>query len=200
MNKDQIRIIPSVDNESEDRLPLMIDIHINGKLIKTSSNIISFFVYFDRSEHMRDYYCNKGSVKFISEFYPFGCTCGSPGCNGIYNGVFLKNRKYSVEWRVHDSDLNSYEGVLEKRFFSFDKHEYRYQVLRCWKWLLTNINSVKTGSYYDDDISQMIEYIRSYHPESYNKLMDGMNDLKKYEKQIASIRYLNKHSRLKSWS
>jgi hypothetical protein len=56
-----------------------------------------------------------------SMFEPFTCSCGVSGCAGIWDGVHMKVRKKTVEWRV-------YKGMgydfLPKRFFSFNKQQY----------------------------------------------------------------------------
>jgi len=56
-----------------------------------------------------------------SNFYPFTCSCGVAGCAGIFDGVHLKVRGRSVEWRVK-KDIG-YE-FLDKRFYQFDKTNY----------------------------------------------------------------------------
>lgn len=56
-----------------------------------------------------------------SLFYPFTCSCGIAGCAGIFDGVHLKVRGRSVEWRVKKG--MGYD-FLPKRFYSFNKDEY----------------------------------------------------------------------------
>lgn len=57
-----------------------------------------------------------------SMFYPWTCTCGVPGCDSIWDGVHLKVRGHSVEWRIKKN--MGYEGFISKRFFTFDKSQY----------------------------------------------------------------------------
>lgn len=61
---------------------------------------------------------NKGTY---SSFYPWTCSCGVAGCNGIFDGVHLKVRGRSVEWRVKKN--MGYE-FLDKTFYQFDKQDY----------------------------------------------------------------------------
>ena len=56
-----------------------------------------------------------------SMFEPFTCSCGVSGCAGIWDGVHMKVRKHSVEWRV-GKDMGY--RFLPKRFFSFNKQQY----------------------------------------------------------------------------
>ena len=59
--------------------------------------------------------------KEYSSFYPFTCSCGVAGCNGIFDGVHLKVMGRSVEWRVKKN--MGYE-FLDKTFYQFDKQDY----------------------------------------------------------------------------
>lgn len=56
-----------------------------------------------------------------SMFYPFTCSCGVAGCAGIWDGVHLKVRGHSVEWRVKKGMGYHF---LPKRFYSFSKEQY----------------------------------------------------------------------------
>ena len=56
-----------------------------------------------------------------SNFYPFTCSCGHAGCDGIFDGVHLKVRGRSVEWRVNK---NMGYIFLDKTFYQFDKQDY----------------------------------------------------------------------------
>ena len=45
------------------------------------------------------------------------CSCGVPGCAGIFYGTTSKRRRKTVEWRDIDSGL-------PKRFYSFKREDY----------------------------------------------------------------------------
>lgn len=65
-------------------------------------------------------YWEKGNSKY-SSFYLFSCSCGAAGCAGIYDGIHVRNRKFSIEWRMKKEDGYDF---LEKNFYSFDKNQY----------------------------------------------------------------------------
>jgi len=58
-----------------------------------------------------------------SVFEPFTCSCGVGGCVGIWDGIYIKERGYSVEWRAKVKD--GY-GFLPKTFFNFEKSQYKH--------------------------------------------------------------------------
>lgn len=58
-----------------------------------------------------------------SVFQPFTCSCGVSGCAGIWDGIYIKERGYSIEWRAKRED--GY-GFLPKTFFNFEKSQYKH--------------------------------------------------------------------------
>lgn len=56
-----------------------------------------------------------------SVFQPFTCSCGVSACADVYDGIYVKARKYSVEWRAKRED--GY-GFLPKTFFNFERKAY----------------------------------------------------------------------------
>lgn len=57
-----------------------------------------------------------------SVFQPFTCSCGNAGCAGIWDGIYVKERGHSVEWRAK---LENGYGFLLKSFFNFEKQQYK---------------------------------------------------------------------------
>lgn len=57
-----------------------------------------------------------------SAFYPWACSCGDAGCAGIWSGISVRERGYSIEWRAKRDD--GY-GFLPKTFFNFEKAAYK---------------------------------------------------------------------------
>jgi len=57
-----------------------------------------------------------GSVKSIT-IELMTCSCGCAGCAGIFDGVAIKRRRYTVEWRDVDCGL-------PKPFYSFSVEQY----------------------------------------------------------------------------
>lgn len=58
-----------------------------------------------------------------SAFYPWACSCGDAGCAGIWDGIYVRERGYSIEWRAKRDD--GY-GFLPKTFFNFEKSQYKH--------------------------------------------------------------------------
>lgn len=51
----------------------------------------------------------------------FTCSCGIAGCAGIWDGISVKVRRHTVEWRIPEG--SNYAG-LSKKFYSFDRKLY----------------------------------------------------------------------------
>lgn len=74
-----------------------------------------------------------------SSFYLFTCSCGEAGCAGIFNGILVKVRKNTVEWRINDEKTIE---ILGKRFFSFPRKEYEEATIGIAKRLLDSEKKV----------------------------------------------------------
>lgn len=107
---------------------------INNKIINFHTDYDSFLLY---SKDCRSWYEKENNIQkqIYSDFYPFNCTCGIGGCAGLWNGIFTKYRKKSVEWRLKKED--GY-GFLDKTFYSFDRNQYDQVVNKIYNFLLTN--------------------------------------------------------------
>lgn len=70
----------------------------------------------------------------LTTFYPFTCSCGVAGCSSIWDGIHVKWRKNSVEWRIKDK-RDGYENILDKMFYSFDREQYEKEVLTAYQTL-----------------------------------------------------------------
>lgn len=57
-----------------------------------------------------------------SAFYPWTCSCGDAGCSGIWSGISVRERGYSIEWRAKRDDGYSF---LTKTFFNYEKTAYK---------------------------------------------------------------------------
>lgn len=68
-------------------------------------------------------------------FYLFSCSCGAAGCAGIWDGIHVKVRKHSVEWRARKE--YGY-GFLNKQFYSFDRAQYTKAIRSFFGWLKIN--------------------------------------------------------------
>ncbi len=76
---------------------------------------------YESEYYLPDYITELRNSHEYSLFYPFTCSCGIAGCAGIWDGIHLKLRKHTVEWRV---GKNMGYDFLGKRYFQFDRTEY----------------------------------------------------------------------------
>lgn len=118
MNQDTIKIIGEFKpvESMPNVLLLSIALQINGEPIKWSHiDVYSVARYW--ANHDPDGFTGQQ----FSLFEPFSCSCGVAGCASIWDGIYIKNRKHSVEWRAKVE--NGY-GFLPKTFFSFERAKY----------------------------------------------------------------------------
>ena len=113
---------------------LGVDLYINEKKVGHYSDPIAFLY---PANIIRDTYhpddrkrfmpCKGKLTMVYSDFYPFTCSCGVAGCASILDGIYMKDRKHTIEWRVPE---NSGYKFLDKRFYSFRKEEYLSEIER----------------------------------------------------------------------
>jgi hypothetical protein len=86
-----------------------------------------------------------------SQFELFTCSCGIAGCAGWFEGVKVKNRKNTVEWRLLDrKEKLQLEDV--KRFYSFSRANYKEVCFKCVELLVKmEKNELTLLEYMDDD-------------------------------------------------
>lgn len=125
-------------------------VEINGKEIKHYTDLYAFLREFVNKSVVSNYadwygesYKDTGT-KYIAItkswhynltcFYPFTCSCGIAGCSSIWDGIHVKWRKNSVEWRIKDK-RDGYEKILDKMFYSFDRKQYEKEVLTAYQTL-----------------------------------------------------------------
>lgn len=125
-------------------------VEINGKEIKHYTDLFAFLREFVNKSVVSNYadwygesYKDTG-IKYIAitkswhynltDFYPFTCSCGVAGCASIWDGIHVKWRKNSVEWRIKDK-RDGYEKILDKMFYSFDRKQYEQEVLTAYQTL-----------------------------------------------------------------
>lgn len=133
MNQDKIEIHGSW-RPIEDTNNLLLDVKImlNGQFVKWSHiDIYCLTLYY--LDH-RPKWCPGGEW---SSFELFSCSCGVAGCAGIGDGIYVKVRKNSVEWRAAKED--GY-GFLGKSFFSFDRKQYEKAFGNFLFWLESETN------------------------------------------------------------
>lgn len=132
MNEDKIQLQGSwkkVSDYQEYCLILDIKIIINdAHVIWNHVDIYSLALY--SMDHKSKTYGNA----WWSNFKPFSCSCGVAGCAGISDGIYVKERKHSIEWRAKKEDGYDFLG---KSFFSFDKSQY-IKAFNDFFWWLRN--------------------------------------------------------------
>lgn len=125
-------------------------VEINGKEIKHYTDLWAFFresVEKDSISNCSEYFGNtykevghelvpitKSWHYNLTTFYPFTCSCGIAGCSSIWDGIHVKWRKNSVEWRIKDK-RDGYEKILDKMFYSFNRKQYEQEVLTAYQTL-----------------------------------------------------------------
>ncbi|ULG01939.1 hypothetical protein phiA047_0208 [Aeromonas phage phiA047] len=125
-------------------------VEINGNQIKHYTDLWAFFREFvekadisNCAEYFGNTYKEVGNELVpitkswhynLTAFYPFTCSCGIAGCASIWDGIHVKWRKNSVEWRIKDK-RDGYESILDKMFYSFDRKQYQKEVLTAYQTL-----------------------------------------------------------------
>ena len=97
-----------------------------------------------KPKYLDDAFIHNNKMHF---FYPFTCSCGVPGCDSIWNGIDIKIRKHTIEWRANKED--GY-GFLEKEFYKFKRDSYEGQVRKVLLKLLEMVNK-NNGKIYSFD-------------------------------------------------
>lgn len=95
-----------------------------GKTLSSPS--ISLVIDGQDSGMTVDYFEFATTTRRIDRQFIFTCTCGVAGCAGWHEGIKVKVRRNTVEWRTIDpSELGKYTGPV-KTFNSFNRHEYEH--------------------------------------------------------------------------
>lgn len=169
LNEDKIKIIGTwkeFDKKNEDgdevinfdesneyikNLKLLnILIEINGEIINWSyidPYILKNYWFDHKSKHIENYE--------YSCFELFTCSCGVAACAGIWDGIYIKSRKHSIEWRMNERDGYKF---MPKKFYSFDKEQYTKAYEDFMNWLknekcVDKKFCIDLGYYEGDEIS-----------------------------------------------
>jgi hypothetical protein len=86
-------------------------VEINGKMILHNVDLLSF------SKEVGNQKTN-----MFSMFEPFTCICGVAECSGIWDGIYTKYTKKTIEWII-PSD-SGYSEILEKDRYVFSIWKY----------------------------------------------------------------------------
>lgn len=122
------------NGEKSEHIFLGLDLYINEKPINCFTDIIAFLYSpkiitesYNPYDRKRSTSCKGKMMMTYSDFYPFTCSCGVAGCASIWDGIYVKERKHTIEWRIPE---NQGYKFLNKRFYSFDKVEYLSEIER----------------------------------------------------------------------
>jgi hypothetical protein len=129
MNEDTVTIIGRFIKSEflKKTLILNISLTINGHPIEWNY-MDAISIASNWNNHQSDFY-----PEFThSIFEPFSCSCGIAACAGVYDGIYIKHRKHSVEWRASAADGYSF---LPKSFFSFSRKQYEKEHQGFLFWL-----------------------------------------------------------------
>lgn len=107
---------------TKDHKDLMVTVIINDVRIGWAQKVDVYDLILCHMSH-KPWWGVEGSQNYWSVFRPFTCSCGDAGCAGIWDGIYIKERGYSIEWRAKRED--GY-GFLPKTFFNFEKSQYKH--------------------------------------------------------------------------
>lgn len=132
-------------------------VEINGKEVKHYTDLYAFLRELVNKSAVSNYanwsgesYKNTGTGYIaitkawyynLTCFYPFTCSCGVSGCSSIWDGIHVKWRKKSIEWRIKDK-RDGYEKILDKMFYSFDRKQYEQEVLTAYQTLCKLVEKI----------------------------------------------------------
>ena len=180
-NTDHLVLIPSIrEFESEDgamRQSFNLDMSINGVL---------FTGYIDHFSLLASYrYLEPDWEYRTSDFYPFNCSCGIGGCAGIYDGIYFRPRKHSIEWRI---PKRSGYNFLDKRFYSFFRDMYEHQLLKVYDFILSNPD-ILDGTNDTCTLGEWVDWIKA------------SDDAEESRNHLAALRSrLENNTRLQTWA
>lgn len=144
---------------------LSCEVVINGETIKCYSDIFAFFDNILDKGDCKPLWADKDQRGEYSDFYPFTCSCGIAGCASIWEGIFTKHRKHSIEWKIKQKELNGYK-FMDKAFYSFDKSLYTQQIKKAWDKITTAVEEQKTfpenRQGFDSWTLSHVEYIQDH--------------------------------------
>lgn len=139
---------------------------INNTPVNCYTDPFSFLFYWKESTN-RQYNIHYNIVaKDDSEFYPFTCSCGIAGCASIWNGILVKWRKNTVEWRLADKVKDGY-NFLDKSFYSFDRKEYVQLVKDVLSFAEANQDVI---SEYPSRVGDVLEYFKECYTKEYEEI------------------------------
>ena len=167
--EDNISIKLQINKNGEGYNTLECFVEINGKSIDIHTDFTEFLLSSkdNRCHYTKTNYPRHKKLEY-SSFLPFTCSCGISGCAGIFDGIYTKYRKHSIEWRIPKE--SGYNRVLDKTFYSFSKLSYQKEIDNLWIFLDDNkdilVYDEDNDGYWNDTTDEWVEEI------NYIKLSD----------------------------
>lgn len=91
----------------------------------------------------------EGNEKSCSNFFPMGCSCGHPGCAGIWDGVYVKYRKHTVEWKFKPgAGYSAFKGTYKFSRGDYEEMICKLMLLFRQLWVSNRILSQDRGMLY----------------------------------------------------
>lgn len=151
---------------------IQFDVIINGNKIKHHSDYVAFLL--NSRKCKVDCYGDK--VEY-SLFEPFTCSCGIAGCAGIWDGIYSKHRKRTVEWLIPKGE--GYVDFMNKTFYSFSRLQYEGEIAKVWKWFKDNSDKLVMINSYDDEENKVDTMIQSWYSrfQDDTKWLDSINSV-----------------------
>lgn len=145
---------------------------INGEPINFFTDLAAFVL-----NNFNNLVTYEGGYTY-SRFEPFTCSCGEGGCAGIWDGIYMKRRKHTVDWRVPGEE-QGYK-FMPKMFFRFDKDKYDAECLKLWKFINEH-RHLKEGSTQEDTLGSLLDFWASSTRQSIIKEMEHIKSLEANE-------------------
>lgn len=109
------------------------------------------------------------SISKDGEYYIFTCSCGTPGCAGIFNGVIVIHEENHIIWKVPDpisidTDDENYNEDDEVKYktYTFDKNQYAGSIISAIEKIKEYIRTcphprIQMGDGFDGDVSYILK-------------------------------------------
>ena len=109
--------------EGAERVHIAVDIRLNGEILPTLAT--------DVAELSR-------SALDSGEFFLNSCSCGSPQCADIWNGILVRHEPGIVVWYIPSEFVGSSDAGrrLRERVYRFAWDAYRAEIIRCLQCLI----------------------------------------------------------------
>lgn len=106
---------PNLSSYENKTVGLSLLLEINGSPV---SGYIDPFILIDNLSDSTD------EMNKYSFFYVVSCSCGAAGCNGIHDGIYIKDSGEEISWRIPKEMGYKETEFVEGGVYAFNKKEY----------------------------------------------------------------------------